>query len=299
MKDILDQHYLMWVILSVILGLVFPKIAILLPLSEFLLATMVFSIVLNIEAEHLLSVSPKSIAIIFTIQFLMPLLGFAIALLLGLHPYLIIGFALIGAVTPEFVAPVQTRLAGGNVALAVLVLILSAILGMGFIPLIIKLLGIQTTFNPWNLGFEILKLITIPMILSFLIRRLAGKKTYQYSTVFTNVAIICVLLLIAIASAENASFIIEERILIPKLVVGALTLNSLGYGIGYVSGKLMQKEDRIASVFSIGMRDFAVAATLVFSVNLPSISALPAVIYGIVEMISSTALLKFFYVNHS
>ena len=50
----------------------------------------------------------------------------------------------------------------------------------------------------------------------------------------------------------------------------------------------------LASVLSIGMRDFAVAAALVIAADLPTIASLPAVVFGVVEMATSAGLARWF-----
>lgn len=101
-----------------------------------------------------------------------------------------------------------------------------------------------------------------------------------------------VILIIGGVTAANAATI---RSNVPLLAgVGVVVLNALGYGVGFVMSRGRPQSTRIASVLSIGMRDFAVAAALVIAAGLPTIASLPAVAFGVVEMATSAGLAKWF-----
>jgi BASS family bile acid:Na+ symporter len=73
---------------------------------------------------------------------------------------------------------------------------------------------------------------------------------------------------------------------------GFVTLNGLGYGVGFLVGRRGARPTRIAPILSVGMRDFAVAAALVIATGLPTIASLPAVAFVVVEMATSAGLAK-------
>ncbi len=51
---------------------------------------------------------------------------------------------------------------------------------------------------------------------------------------------------------------------------------------------------RIASILSVGMRDFAIATALILPPGLPTIASLPTVAFGVVEMATNGGLAKWF-----
>lgn len=75
-------------------------------------------------------------------------------------------------------------------------------------------------------------------------------------------------------------------------VAVALLLNLVGYAGGWVATKPLTRAERIAGLFSVGMRDFAVAVGLLVSAGVPAAAALPAVVFGVVEMATSAALVR-------
>jgi BASS family bile acid:Na+ symporter len=103
-----------------------------------------------------------------------------------------------------------------------------------------------------------------------------------------------VILIIGGVTAANAATIRSNVSLLAGVGVGVVVVNALGYGIGFVLSRTGDRPTRIASVLSIGMRDFAVAAALVIAAGLPTIASLPAVAFGVVEMATSAGLAKWF-----
>ncbi|WP_200778443.1 hypothetical protein [Halobaculum gomorrense] len=73
---------------------------------------------------------------------------------------------------------------------------------------------------------------------------------------------------------------------------GVVTLNGLGYTVGFLVGSRGLRPKRIFSILSTGMRDFAVAAALVSAAGLQTIAALPAVVFRIVKMTTGIGLIK-------
>jgi predicted Na+-dependent transporter len=81
--------------------------------------------------------------------------------------------------------------------------------------------------------------------------------------------------------------IVEEYLLLWVLLsvgvgLGAVALNVAGYAVGWLVGNRASRRTHVASILSVGMRDFAVAA------------GLPAVAFGVVEMVTSAGLAKWF-----
>jgi len=101
-----------------------------------------------------------------------------------------------------------------------------------------------------------------------------------------------VVLIIGGVTAANAAVVRSNLELLTGVGAGAVALNAAGYGVGYLAGGRAPRSARIAAVLSVGMRDFAVAAALVVAGGLPTIASLPAVAFGVVEMVSSAGLAR-------
>jgi BASS family bile acid:Na+ symporter len=95
-------------------------------------------------------------------------------------------------------------------------------------------------------------------------------------------------------TAANASIVRSNRSILAGVGAGVVVLNGVGYGVGFLVGGAGSRATRIASMLSVGMRDFAVAAALVLAAGLPTIASLPAVAFGVVEMATSAGLARWF-----
>ncbi|MFB6140229.1 MAG: Na+-dependent transporter, partial [Halosimplex sp.] len=112
-----DDYLLAWVLLSVAGGVAVPEIAGLTPLVTPVLAVMIGSVSLTLSPAAFRAVRPRALATILAVQTGMPIAGYLVARALGLAPALTVGFVVLGAVTPELVAPVMTELGDGDTAL--------------------------------------------------------------------------------------------------------------------------------------------------------------------------------------
>jgi BASS family bile acid:Na+ symporter len=95
-------------------------------------------------------------------------------------------------------------------------------------------------------------------------------------------------------TAANADLLRAGGSRLVAVVAGALALNAAGYLAGWLAGTPFGRPARIATTLSVGMRDFAVAAALVVAAGFPSAAALPAVAFGVVELLTSAGLARWF-----
>ena len=116
----------------------------------------------------------------------------------------------------------------------------------------------------------------------------------RYDAYYPAISAVMVVLIIGGVTAANAAVIRSNAGVLLAVVAGVVALNVVGYGVGFVVGSRGSRSTRIASVLSVGMRDFAVAAALVVAAGLPTIASLPAVAFGVVEMATSAGLAKWY-----
>lgn len=109
----------------------------------------------------------------------------------------------------------------------------------------------------------------------------------EYDEYYPAVSAAMVVLIIGGVTAANAAVIRSNLALLTGIAAGAVVLNGEGYVVGFLISYRRERPTRIASILSVGMRDFAVAAALVIAAGLPTIASLPAVVFGVVEMATS------------
>ncbi|WP_436923167.1 bile acid:sodium symporter family protein [Halosimplex amylolyticum] len=291
--DAVDDYLLVWVLCSVAVGVLVPDIAALTPLATPILAVMIGSISLTLSPAAFRAVRPRALATILVVQTGMPLAGYLVARALGLGPALTVGFVVLGAVTPELVAPVMTELGGGDTALTTTALVVVGVGTLALVPLSVRVLaGESVAFETARVVEQLLLAVVGPMVVAVAARARFPARVGQYDEFYPSVSALMVILVIGIVTAANAEVLRAGGSTLALVAAGAVALNAVGYAGGWLASRSFSREERIAALFSVGMRDFAVAAALVVGAGLPSLAALPAVVFGVVEMSSSAGLVK-------
>lgn len=294
LTDLIEDYLLLWILLSVGLGIALPQLAVITRASTLILAVMIGSISLTLSVEQFREIDIRTLGFVLAGHVTMPFLAFGIARGFGFSPEVTVGFVVLGAVTPELVTPVMTELAGGDSALSTTVLVVIGVGSVGFIPLVVSLLagGIDVPTMP--IVEQLVVAVVVPMLVAVGVRAWQPARVGRYDVYYPAVSALMVILIIGGVTAANAEIIRSNLSLLVGVGAGTVTLNILGYVVGFLIGSRGPRPTRIASVLSVGMRDFAVAAALVIAAGLPSIASLPAVAFGVVEMATSAGLAKWF-----
>ncbi|WP_320051490.1 bile acid:sodium symporter family protein [Haloferax mediterranei] len=274
---------------------VYPSVALLTPLSTPILAIMIGAVSLTLAPERFRQIRGRTLLTILVVQTGMPLFAFAIARMLALSPALTAGFVVLGAVTPELVTPTMTELSGGDTALATVVLVLVGLGTLVLVPGVVTLfLSASIAVDPVLIVEQLLLAVVIPMTLAVGARYRWPDRIGKYDEIYLSVSGLMVILIIGIVAAANASLVRDGGAVLLLVAVGAVVLNSTGYAAGWLISRNFARGERIAATLSIGMRDFAVAAALLVGAGFPTAATLPAVVFGIVEMVTSAGLAKWF-----
>ena len=290
---VIDDYLLLWVLVSVGLGILVPDLAVLTPFATPILAVMIGSISLTLSPAAFRAVRPRAFGTILVVQTGMPVAGYLLARTLGLSPVLTVGFVVLGAVTPELVAPVMTELGDGDTALATTVLVAVGLGTLVLVPLSVRVLvGETVPFETRSVVTQLLIAVVGPMVVAVAARARSPATVGRYDELYPSISALMVILVIGIVTAANAGPLRAGGSRLVLVAVGALALNAVGYAGGWLASWSFSRPERIAALFSVGMRDFAVAAALVVGAGFPTLAALPAVVFGVVEMTSSALLVK-------
>lgn len=292
---LVDDHLLLWVLLSVGIGVAVPSVAVLSPLSTPILAVMIGAVSLTLAPERFRRLRGRTVLTILVVQAGMPVFAYVIARALGLSPPLTAGFVVLGAVTPELVTPTMTELSGGDTALTTVVLVVAGLGSLVLVPTtVIVFLGGSVAVDPLGIVEQLLLAVLIPMSLAMGVRHQWPDRIGQYDDIYPSVSGVMVILIIGIVAAANAPLVRDGGAVVFFVAVGAFVLNCTGYAAGWFVGRNFTHEQRIAATLSVGMRDFAVAAALLVGAGVPTAATLPAVVFGIVEMTTSAGLVRWF-----
>lgn len=134
--------------------------------------------------------------------------------------------------------------------------------------------------------------VVAPMVIAVTARARYPARVGEYDVSSPTISGVMVILIVGGVTAANAAVIRSNTQLLAG--IGVLAPNVIGYALGFLVGSRASRPVRIASILSVGMRDFAVAAALILVAGLPMIASLPAVAFGVVEMITGAELVKWF-----
>lgn len=293
---LLDEYLVVWVVTAAGLGLAVPSLGRLTPLTTPVLAVMVGSVSLTLAPSAFRQVRPRAVGLLLAAQVGMPLAAFVVARALSLSPAATVGFVVLGAVTPELVSPVMTELAGGDTALSTVVLVLVGVGSVGLVPVAVTvLLGATVPFDPAGVVRSLLLAVVVPMAVAVGLRAWFPDRVARHDRYYPSVPALMVVVVIGIVTGANAGLVRGgPRGTLVAVLAGAVALNGLGYALGWLAGRPLDGEERVTALFSVGMRDFAVAAGVVVAAGFPTTAALPAVAFGLVEMVSGAALVRLF-----
>jgi BASS family bile acid:Na+ symporter len=294
LTDAVENYLLLWVLLAVAAGLAVPRLAALTAASTPILAVMIGSVSLTLSVERFRGVDRRALGLVLAGHAAMPLVAFALARALALPSPLVVGFVVLGAVTPELVAPVMTELGGGDTALATAALVVVGVGSVGFLPAAVALLAGGAGVPTAPIVEQLVVAVVVPMAVAVGARAWQPTRVGRYDRHYPAVSAVMVLLIIAGVTAANAGVVRSNATLLARVGLGAVALNAAGYGLGHFLGARASRPARIATVFSVGTRDFAVAAALVVAAGLPTVASLPAVVFGVVEMATSAGLARRF-----
>jgi BASS family bile acid:Na+ symporter len=294
LTDLVEEYLLLWILLSVGVGLVAPQVAVVTRASTVILAVMIGSVSLTLSVDQFRRLDRRTLGAVLLGHVTMPVLAAGIAHGLGLSPALVVGFVVLGAVTPELVTPVMTELADGDTALATTVLVLAGVGSVGLLPAAVALLGGGVDVPTVPIVEGLLVAVVAPMLAAVGLRAWQPDRVGRYDDYYPAVSATMVVVIVGGVTAANAGVVRSNTSILVGVGLGAVALNVAGYAVGWLVGWRASRRTRVASVLSVGMRDFAVAAALVVAAGLPTVASLPAVAFGVVEMATSAGLAKWF-----
>lgn len=294
LSEFVEDYLLLWVLCAAGLGILVPRLAVITRASTAILAVMIGSISLTLSVGQFRRIDGRTLGLVLVGHVTMPFLAFGIARSLELSPAVTAGFVVLGAVTPELVTPVMTELAGGDTALSTSAVVVTGVGSVAFVPAVVSVLvgGIDVPTAP--IVEQLAAAVVAPMAVAVGARSRYPDRVGRYDDYYPAISAVMVILIICGVTAANAGVVRSNASLLSGIGLGVVLLNGIGYGIGYLLGSRAPRPTRIAAVLSVGMRDFAVVAALVLAAGLPTVASLPAVAFGIVEMISSAGLAMWF-----
>lgn len=230
---------------------------------------------------------PGAVALGFVAQYtIMPLVGWFVAWILKLEPGLAVGLILVCSCPGGMASNVITFLAGANVALSVVLTMCSTLLAFVMTPLWCKLLaGQMVPVDAWGLCVSTLQAVVAPVVIGVVFNSLFPRAVAKVAVFGPPVSVVGLTLITGGIVAASAHVIASHAL---SLVISALAIHVLGFGLGYGVAKVFRYSEVVARTVSIevGMQNGGMAAMLArqhFTTH--PLAAVPAVFSGVMQNI--------------
>lgn len=254
----------------VVLGVLFPQIAIMRPLVTPLFAFMTFQSSLSNTFGNLWQAlrhpTPMLVSLLLA-SVAMPCVACALGtLLFGGDPNLVCGIVLEYSVPVAVVSAMWTNMLGGDPALSLATILLSTVAAPVTIPVTLHvLLGQTVEVDAAQMMGEMAVSIALPALLGTLLNDLTrGRASREVSPVISPAAKIALVLVILCNSTGVAPYV---RDLTPTLVGVAAFIcafSAFGYVVGLLAARAMRRpHDQVVSMtYLVGMRNISAGAVI-------------------------------------
>lgn len=256
------------------------------PWFQYLFAATMFALGVVLHPEDLRETltRPKAIGLGVLAQYsIMPVLGFAAAMLSGLPPELALGFIIVACAPGAMASNVIVYLAGGAVAFSIALTTVATFLSPILTPTLVKWMGSVYFEIPfWPMMQTILLTVLLPLILGLGVRQLLQIREGLLPTaeqVAPAVASLAIILICSYAVAANQERLASVGMTLISVVV---IVNALGYLLGWQAARLFGFDGRhqLTMAIEIGMQNAGLGVVLALKHFEPE-TALPGALFAV------------------
>lgn len=256
-----------------------------------ILTLLMFDLGLTLKTDDFLLVvnRPKAAIIGLTGQILLlPVLAYVLSCVMGLSPYLTIGFMLIACSPGGSSSNVFSKLAGGEVALSVSLTALSSVITIFTIPPIMHFVttragqGVDVNLPVGNLFVQNFITMLVPIGIGMVVRRKFPKAAKSIDAVLARMAFPALMLLAGLFFFQHKTTIYDNFVLLAPCIVLLLVLSvAISYLTAWRLG--LSRAEQRTIVIEVGMQNAAQAIAVASSpyVFNDSALAIPAIIYAL------------------
>lgn len=236
---------------------------------------------------------PKPVATGVMLQFLlMPLIAWALAMLLGLSQQLTIGLILVGACAGGTASNVMTYLAGGDVALSVSMTLMSTLWSVVITPYLVWFYaGAEIVVDIQAMIFSIAKIVILPVALGLFANHYVPQLGKRLNSYLPDLASGAILIVVAIIVALNAD---DIATLGSTAALAVILHNLLGLAGGYLIARWNGHTEVEARTIAleVGMQNSGLGVALALKFYGP-LAALPGALFSVWHNISGSLLAAF------
>ncbi|MFC4355227.1 bile acid:sodium symporter family protein [Chryseomicrobium palamuruense] len=274
------KYFAIWVIAAALLAFFVPEVfSVFGGYITILLGIVMFGMGLTLKPVDFKIVAKRPVPVILgvTAQFVvMPLGAFAIAYLLQLPAELAAGLVLLGSVPGGTASNVMVYLAKGNLALSVAMTSLSTLLAPIATPLLLLLLAGQwLPVDAMAMFTSIVQVIILPIVLGFVIQRIAPKAVEASLSVIPLISVTAILIIVGVVTGANGPNVVSAGWMV---FVAVFLHNGFGLLLGYLIAMAfgLNEDDRRAISLEVGMQNSGLGVALA-TAHFSPLAALPSV----------------------
>lgn len=263
-----------------------------------LIQVIMFGMGTSMSAKDFVSVfkTPKSVLIGVSAQYIiMPLSGFALALVSDLPAEIAAGIVLIGCSPSGMASNVMAYLAKANLALSLTITSIATLLAPFVTPLLMKLLaGEFIEIDVLAMTWSIVKMIIIPIGAGLLFNKLFSNRTKLLDKVLPLISMIGIALIIIVITAAGRDSLLEIGLWLIFLV---LIHNCFGYLVGYwyARGLKLSERDARTIAIEVGMQNGGLASGIAHSLGKIATMGLAPAIFGPLMNVTGSILASYWY----
>ena len=239
---------------------------------------------------------PRGVVIgVFSHFLVMPLIGYALAKLSGFPPEIAAGMILIGCSPNGMASNVISYLAKANLALSITITAISTMLAPIMMPLLMKwLAGAFVEINVWDMMFDIIKMVIIPIFGGLLFNKFLSGKAKWLDRAMPLVSMLGIAFIIVIITAAGRNSLLTIG---PLLILLVLIHNLSGYSIGYWIGRLFKMSERDCRTIAIevGMQNGGLASGLARAMGKMATVGLAPAVFGPLMNITGSILASWWH----
>jgi bile acid transporter len=240
---------------------------------------------------------PKGILVGLLSQFaVMPFLGFALAMLLGLPPALVVGLILIACMPGGTTSNIFAYFSKGVLALSIMMTTVSTLVAVVMVPLLLSfyggLAGVPAEFKipPSNVA-QILVVLLVPTILGMILRKLNANIGATIEMIGSMMGVVVILFLIGSWVPRNYQLLLDTGANIYAATIG---IGLVGMLFGYWVARGLGQDTNRARTISLetGIQNGPLAVlviTLSFTDAQQQAVLLIPILYSLFIVLSSSA----------
>ncbi len=288
---ILNQmSFTIWILAAVSVGFYYPQYfqkigdfkitGFIVPLIQIIMFTMGTEMSLK-DFEGVIK-TPKAVLIGLVSHFtIMPLVGLTLAKSFGFPPEIAAGVILMGSVPSGVTSNVLAFIAKANMPLSVTIAAISTLVAPFMTPMLMKLLAGQYVAIDLNaMMLHVAEIIILPIILGLIVNKLLRKGVKWLQTLLPKISMVGVLMMMIVIVSSGRDSLLQIG---PLLFLSGIIHHTIGYLLGYWSGRLMGLDEASCRTISleVGMQNGGLASGIalqmgkIATVGLASVIAVP------------------------